>query len=107
MDVGIISLGVSGAVGILQFLSYLENKNVRKEQSLNVYAKAEIVSKELDSIRNAVDTKLDHLRIDTNEHDDEIQNIKIRISVNDERLINVSGSLSKVISKLDDLLESK
>ncbi len=107
MEVGTVSLVISGLVAAMQFLQYIENKNVRKEQSLNVYAKAEIVSKELDAIRAASDTKLEHLRKDVNEHDDEIQDLKTRVSVSDERLINVSSSVSKVIDKLDDILESK
>lgn len=54
IDMGIISLTISGIVGAITILNFLSNLSTKKEAREERFAKADLISKELDGIKNKV-----------------------------------------------------
>lgn len=112
MDLVIIGLMVSGLVAAIQVLSFFDTRNVRKENSLNTYAKNENVKSELTDIRISIDTKLVRLSemIEEIGHkldsvDEEISTNSTDVAVLKERINNDREFAKKLEEKLDHILD--
>jgi peptidoglycan hydrolase CwlO-like protein len=112
LDTGTIGLIVSGIVAALQVFTFFDNRAVRKEQSLNTFAKADLVKTDLDTIRSSIDTKINHLFDLVETQNNELNNIKSNINSNStdiavikERLDNDKEFIKKLDEKLDKILD--
>ena len=106
MDLGIISIAIAIGVGLLQLLNYLNTKSVRKEVSLDKFAKADGVTLELTNIRAAItriETKLE-------DHGEKISELRTQSAVCSNQHRHTSDNmesqleaLEKLVRKLEDL----
>jgi peptidoglycan hydrolase CwlO-like protein len=112
MDLGTIGLLVSIVVAMVQIFTFFDNRAVRKEQSLNTFAKADIVKSELTDIRTTIEAKLSHLSALIQEVcqkfdsiDEEIGANSTDIAVIKERISNDREFAKKLEEKLDKILD--
>jgi peptidoglycan hydrolase CwlO-like protein len=111
-DPAIISLILSGVIGALQVFTFFDNRSVRKEQSLNTFAKADLVKTDLDAIRTSIDGKINHLFNLVEEQDSKITSIGDEINTNStdiavikERIANEKEFINKLDEKLDRIID--
>jgi peptidoglycan hydrolase CwlO-like protein len=112
MDLGIMGLIVSGLVASIQIFTFFDNRNIRKETSLNTFAKSENVKNELSEIRIAIDTKINHLTYLIEEMNKKFDNTDEEIGINltdiaviKERINNDKEIIKKLDEKLDRILD--
>ena len=106
--ISLISIIISTIVGIIQLLSYLNNKNHTKESSMEKFAKAANINSELETIRN--DIKQNASKLD--DHSTQISELKTENAVcasersrTNEDILYQIRLLEKLDDKLDDLWE--
>src|ERR1022692_1433113 len=103
MDISQVGLIVSAIVCGIQVYSFFDNKALRKESSLNTFAKADLVKSDLDSIRRSIDEQLDHIvesieeqRHDITDTNKELHDILTTIAVIKERVNTEQNVLNKL-----------
>jgi|SRR5208282_331348 len=111
-DLGTISIVLSGIVGALQIFTFFDNRSVRKQQSLNTFAKADLVKADLDSIRTSIDSKINELFSLVAAQDTKISDVSNAINLNttdiaviEERIANEKEFINKLDEKLDRIID--
>lgn len=106
MDLGIISIAIAIGVGLLQLLNYLNTKSVRKEVSLDKFAKADGVTLELTNIRNCIT----RMEAKLEDHGEKISSLRTQSAVCVNQHENTADNmqhqleaLEKLVGKLEDL----
>jgi|ERR1039457_189165 hypothetical protein len=90
------------------FLHYSDRKDtvsIRNEQSRNVYAKADIVAKDLTTIRESIDKQLQDLRLKADELDSTLNSHLIADAGIAQKVDNLIELFNKLEIKLDKILE--
>jgi hypothetical protein len=90
------------------FLHYSDRKDtvaIRADQSKAVYAKADVVAKDLTTIRNAIDYELKDLKVKTEELDDTLNSHLIIDAGISQKVDNLIELFNKLEIKLDKILE--
>jgi penicillin V acylase-like amidase (Ntn superfamily) len=112
MDISIYAFIVSGCVAAIQIYTFFDGLNSKKLASQNVFAKADLVKTDLDTIRTSIDVKLERLFRNTDENLENINELKIDINliktfiaVLDNKLENDKEFINKLSDKLDKILE--
>ena len=107
-DVSTISIVLSGIVAAMEIFTFIDNRSIRKERSLNVFAKADRVKSDLDATRTLIDN-LSNLaeeqesKLTDNSH--LINDNAKDIAVIKERLSNEKEFINKLDDKLSRILE--
>ena len=96
-----ISTVTAVVVGFLHYSDRKDTVSIRNEQSKNVYAKADIVSRELTNIRDSIDTQLHDLKVKT----EELDNILNEHLVDDAKVSQKVDNLADTLEKLEDKLD--
>jgi len=94
MDIGIISLIISGIVASIQIINFVASRQAQSENKLSVFAKAVDIRIELDSIKE-VSSSLQ----------DKIIELDKKMDVLTERVDNEIRTTSKLLDKLDQELD--
>lgn len=107
LDMGvIISIVLSGIVAAVEIFTFIDNRSIRKERSLNTFAK----TTDLDTIRASItrlfsliedqNDKLANIGDDINANSTDIAVIKERISNEKEFINKLDDKLSKILDEL-------
>ena len=106
MDFTSISLLLSGAVAIIQFLTYLHAKVDRKETLQNKYSKAADVELQISTLKSDIDnihTKLDTQQLIINNIENENSVCIMEHKHSKENNENILRGLERLADKLEDL----
>src|ERR1035438_913244 len=111
IDISQIALLTSIIVGGIQVFSYFRASQDRKDSKAAVYAKADLVKTDLDSVRSSIDAKINHISwlvegqaVKINDNNALINNNDKDIAVMKEYLRNEKESIEKIDIKLDRIL---
>ncbi len=97
LETGTISLIVSGLVGAVTVLNFLNTISARKEAGLDKFAKAEGVSNELSTIRADLQQQADKLE----DHGQKLSNLQVESAV----LGSQMGAQLRAIEKINDKID--
>jgi hypothetical protein len=105
MDLAIISLICTGIVSCIQVANFLENRRSKKEDKLNVFAKASDTSDKFTNIEDELKSHVEETDIKINDQVEKMQELSTKHAVLVERVENERNGLEKIEKKIDNILE--
>lgn len=99
MDIGIISIIVSGLVASITALNFINTISVRKEAGLDKFARTAAVDNELIILRK--DIAIIHLKLE--DHGQKISNLQINVAVTASQMGGQLKELERLVDKVEEL----